>query len=433
MKKDMYISSILRTALCLLVGSLPFSVALAQEPPQPDGDAPIGKRIMERSESRQQLTILVDGQELSNRINRDWTASRNILETGKDALTSAAKGQLSNAVVTLVAGGVTELFKLTTINKTRREKWLSTVRQRNCWTDSLQNSQSINDFYGKISKLGALDPSDMQFNGFDFVEMDGEDVIYRVHCTIDTSANGLYEIINHGKFLLQLDSLYINPYAGHIPNAGQKSKSYPFEFEQDGDEVQYQFSFAVKSSWMTEAIEYFKDVELGRFSIAVTLNEASLNAEGPSGHRVYSYGKRSRQNPTNVPSIYGESLIVPRSYLGISHNDYGNVDNIWSTGEFDVSLTIHEQRRIGDDYWNSPKGKPKYWKNDYKERMNQKDVTFGKWVSQEFSRIDGQAIITTLITTTASAMINDALGIDGKSGTQVPAGKKSGISSAPAP
>lgn len=362
-----------------------------------------------RKDSSVRLTLLTENRTLSGKINKAWTESRSLMDVGASALVSAAKGQIGAASVSLISAGVQGLYNLFTMNKTRKARWLKAVQEQNVWNDSITTIEEVKDFYAKISKDGALDPSDMQFDGFDlrYTDSDGATALH-VHCSVDTTEVGLLEITNHGKFLLRLDTLYVNPYLCHLPVTNGEADGYEFEFEEGADEVSYTLDFRLRASWMTEAIEYFNDKEIGAFKITLTLNKAMLNTAAGS-HMAYRYVAGETDGPG--PRLTGESLIVPRSYLGLSKKPNGETDDVWGTGQFNVRLKVSESRRIDENiYWMEKDNRPKYWKDDYDRRTKYKPQTFTKWLVQSVGK-DGQTVVTTIFSTTATAMVNDVLGI----------------------
>ena len=356
--------------------------------------------------------LLTNGKELPEKINKEFQATRTILNSSAAESITTLKEKASMGAVSLLTYGVESIAKLITRKETRKKEWREAVQNQNVWSDTITNIVEVKDFYSKVSKLGALDPQNMQFDGFDFkyYSEDGE-LAFQLRCSVDTTVTGIAEITRHGKFLLTLDTLFINPYICHLPTS-RSAEGYTFEFEKGAQEVKYTATFVLTASWMTQAIEYFRDQEVGRFTLSFTLRPDLLNQTDRKGRKTFLY-----TSGTDVPaslSLTGESLILPRSYLGISENEEGQTDDIWSNGQFNVKLALKEYREIKDDYWMDKSKRPKYWNDDYKKRTKYQAPKLFKSLKQ-ITGIDGQTTIVEIVTAGGEVAAEQILGVSSSS------------------
>lgn len=250
---------------------------------------------------------------------------------------------------------VNEIMKVTQIRKNRKRAWQEMIDKECLFVDSLTYVNNLTDFYEEGSYNGALDPSDLRFNGFTLnAQRDGKDVL-KFYCHVNTDDEGLCEIYNHSKFSLVLDSMYFYPYRCHLPNWSanqiyldeekEYSRSTRFSFDER-DNLVVSLNFTISSSWYNEAIILAKDVELGTFSVQVPIEKNSLTDS------VFVYKKElAGEKPL---AITGECFIVPRSYMplpgGTAH---------WGTGEYNVKVTVSERCSL------TPKMREN-WKDDYR-------------------------------------------------------------------
>lgn len=381
---------------------------------------------------KRSLTIVVN-KELGDMVSQEW-ASRGLLKDAGNAALQTGKTSFIGAATSLIELGVDQLFKLATRNKRRHNAWLDVVRKQNQWTDTITTVNDVKDFYSSISNVGALDPEGIQFDGFDYKQDDNGELAYHIHCSVDKSEAGLDEITNHGNFRLIIDTLYINPYICNLPNTSRDNrKYYSFNFEKGADNVRYSLDFAIVSSWMNQAIEYFRNQKIGEFSIALNLGEENLNATDSKGRKVFRYIRGDKSFKGITPQIAGKSLIVPRSYIGRVQDENGIAKDVWSTGEYNVKLALNETRNINDKlYWNDPKLSPNYWKDDYSRRINSTSKTLYSWYIQNFGQ-NGETIVTKIISSAAKPFVNKAADeIFSTSSTTVAGGNGAGFAGAAA-
>lgn len=290
---------------------------------------------------------------------------------------AVASGIITSATSTVID----QMMKLTQLRKTQQQEWNRMIKNECRFEDSLSYIDNLTDFYSKGSFNGALDPADLNFNGFNLhTQHNGRDVL-RFYCHVDTEESGIVEIFNHSKFRLVLDSMYFYPYHCHLPNfeANQifveEGKEYErntqFSFEERSD-LSVTISFTITSSWYNEALLLSKDVELGSFCVQVPIEKRHLTDS------VFVY-KRDRSGMPDI-NIAGDCFIVPRSYMPLT-----NGKAHWGTGEYNVKVCI-------DERCNASKSLQQHWRNDYRHlrRMRKEQ----NW--QQFTTFCGQQGTTLL-------------------------------------
>lgn len=260
-----------------------------------------------------------------------------------------------NTIITQTTGiGISEVMNLIETPKKQEAEWKQMIQNECCYEESLTYINGLTDFYSKGSSNGALDPSDFNFNGFTLqAQREGKDVLL-FYSHVDTEEAGLYEIVNHSKFRLVLDSMYFYPYRCHLPNLSsnhihpERGKTYErsvsFNFEER-ENLTVSIDFTVTSSWYNQAIILAKDVELGTFNINIPINPEDLTDS------VFVY-KRTPND--TLMRIAGSCFIVPRSYMPLT----GGAPH-WGTGEYNVKVTVAENCAITKQLQDN-------WKEDYR-------------------------------------------------------------------
>lgn len=287
---------------------------------------------------------------------------------------SRSRSVLSDLEMSMIGGGVgaivnvvgNEIISLTQVRSKQRKLWQE-MRQKECtFIDSIQSVKGQNDFYGRQSVYGPLDPSDMNFDGVTLCANRGGQEVLRMVCHIDTTK--FDHLFLHSKFYLVLDSLVFYPYRSFLPNLKANRINKPRK-NASKNEIEYwntisQFSFSeyqqptiniqmdLFSSWINELVQVYKDVKLGSFSVSIPVNEKELNDS------VYIYC-RETANAQNRPTIdiYGDCFVVPRSYMPVAANNPS-----WGTGEYKMKVLLSEKCRYNPDDKRS-----KRWHRDYKQ------------------------------------------------------------------
>ena len=292
---------------------------------------------------------------------------------------------------------VNEIMKVVDIRDNQKREWRNMIWNECFYEDSLSYINSLSDFYSEGSYFGALDPSNLQFNGFTVEsKKDGQDVL-KFSCHVNTDEEGLNEIYNHSKFRLVLDSMYFYPYRCHLPNMSanyiypEEGKEYDrnthFSFD-DRDDLTVSLNFDITSSWYNEAIILAKDVELGTFSVQIPIDEESLTEDSVF---VYKKGMEGME----PLAIAGDCFIVPRSYMplpgGTAH---------WGTGEYNVKFTIVEECDITNEMRAN-------WKEDYRCLRKMKKNSKVKDYFISLYRQNGNSVMRSLLQSASRTAINE--------------------------
>lgn len=301
---------------------------------------------------------------------------------------------LGSVVSRVSSVGVSEIMKLTEIPKKQKAEWTQMIQNECNYQESLSYINNLTDFYSKGSTHGALDPSDFNFNGFTLhAQHNGKDVL-RFYCHVNTEEDGLYEIVNHSKFRLVLDSMYFYPYQCHLPNLAANhiipkenttyERSTSFNFEER-DNLIVNISFTITSSWYNQAIQLAKDVELGTFSIKIPIDQDHLT----DGVFVYKRGMPDQQ----PMDIAGSCFIVPRSFMPLSEGK-----KHWGTGEYNVKVTVEERCGITPEISDN-------WKKDYRliKKMKTPDSIWPAF--KEFFVQEGNSLLRCSLNTASSTAI----------------------------
>jgi len=325
-------------------------------------------------------------------------------------LSSSFIQKASHAPSELIDIGVsyaTNLFKKGT-NKKSFKRWYGTVSEMNHFRHTFTGDNPIDDFYFLPSKNGALDPSDMKFNGFifrDYVEEDqplksgsasshnhpmkkfvknharGKEALY-VKCSVRTDSIGIFHLANHSKFYLQIDSFVFNPKYCNLPNDSIGKTNEPFSFKKRKN-IRLTLIVKVYSSWVNQSITYTSDQQLGEFEITANINNRDLKTIG--GDHVFIYSPKCNPEIQNsLISVTGESYIVPRSYVG------SLVGHVWDTGQYRLDMELSEQCELNEDHYmesaHTGKTKDKRSSAVHDQRKWKKDVWQQEWKSIKKSK-----------------------------------------------
>lgn len=296
----------------------------------------------------------------------------------------------------------TEIINLAKYRKQQKRKWLQLIENENNYTDSISSIKGLNDFYLQTSRYGALDPSNINFDGISIRgKRNGEDVVY-LSCHIDTTR--LNHLFQHSKFHLVIDTIAFNPYKCHLPNLsangirlrGDEKSERDNSFSYDErDNLNIGMELALSSSWINQAIFVQKDVQLGTFKLNVSI---------PSGTKLYTYSRkqieRNRElmsaNPslrldTAFVAIEGDCFVVPRSYMPISGEQ-----PMWGTGEYNIKVKFRESCQFSQDATRNEK--MKHWRKDYKQlrKMQKKGSQFNEYFKTLWNQ-NGETLVKTML------------------------------------
>ena len=260
--------------------------------------------------------------------------------------TSAFKQKTVNATSNLVSLGLNYLSEAL---KSDREKWYRRAQQQCYFNQLLSTETQINDFYALPSTKGAMDPENLKFDGFgckQYIEVKGDSKegigVFYIFCKMRRDSIGLQHIINHSKFMVEVDSLVFNPKYCNLPNDSTGSADSRFSFEKR-DNLNLQLKVRFYSSWMNQATMITNNQLLGEFTVNVEVDKNKLNSEG-----LFIYDKND-PDFENLFSVDGDSFIVPRSYTGTTDGVSYNLS--WGTGQYRIEMEVSERCSIVDSYY----------------------------------------------------------------------------------
>ncbi len=366
------------------------------------------------------------------------------------AYRSQFSDKLTSTSASIITLGINFLYdKLAS----HRQDWMQAIQKECTYTKKLAMQTEIVDFYKEPSTQGALDPANIVFSGFgcrQFVETNVGDrqdtlTVFYIYCNLRTDEIGCQRITNHSKFEVEVDSIYFDPYHSNLPNDSvvDAQNSIKFDFSKRKD-LSLSLTANFTSSWMNEAIQINKDVQLGEFKVNVRIDEEDLRDS------VFTY-KRSREANSRKGqkvSVTGDCFIVPRSYVGTL--DGTAFTNAWGTGQYKLEMQLSESCNINQEYYmekqtqthasdsNNKKGKKskEKWNDNWKEEWkiikkrktatslfcNMKDAVVTEWKGKEWITTIIEPI-STAITDTSNQIIGGSSNGGGNSG---PSGSSGG-------
>lgn len=382
--------------------------------------------IMAQAQPESGLSGAVMMEEVDN-----WQISVNTMDSGcRDRITSVVDRMQANGATRSVAGDIlkamgyggitaavdivaTEVINLAKYRKQQKQKWMQMIQQENNYTDSLMYVSGVKDFYSETSGYGALDPSNINFDGISLRGMRNGDEVVFISCHIDTTR--LDHLFQHSKFHLVVDTIAFNPFKCHLPNLAANGIRM-MKDDKNGRDNSFKFSerehltigmeLSVYSSWINEAVMVQKDVLLGTFK---------MNVRIPDNVQSYHYSRTEalRENKELV-EMEGDCFVVPRSFMPISATE-----RMWGTGEYNLKVKFRESCQFSQDATTNEK--LKHWEKDYKQlRAMQKN---GSQANEYFSTLWKQNGAT-LVKTMVKQGLNSGL----QSAGILPAGSSSGMS-----
>lgn len=286
-----------------------------------------------------------------------------------------AAGRFSSAAGNLVNFGANTLYNTL---RSHRKDWMEAVKKENLYLKNLKMQTDIVDFYKEGSQQGPLDPASLAFDGFgcrqiiQLINEEGkqeEHEVFNVSCSLRDDDIGMKRIVNHTKFEVQVDSVYFDPWLCNLPNDSLTNPANRIEFDFDKrTNLTFTLTASITSSWMTEAMQIFKDQPLGEFRVTVRIRKEDLDEDG-----IFRYvrGKEADKNKQVV--VVGESFMVPRSYVGtVDGRQYS--DSAWGTGQYRVDMNVCESCQINEPYYLHPTEGQKHaqkwnkkWKHEWKK------------------------------------------------------------------
>ena len=375
---------------CLLI----LCVGMVAAQPKKSGRAPFanGERP-EVKETGREYSIIVYERQSGNPLSfereiSNGRAGDGFFEGIFDIYRSTFAGKITNLSTNILGTGVNLLVKAFNQKKENQANWNSSIQKEMNYTKNLPMQTEIADFYRNTSKIGAMDPEGMMFNGLgcrQYITYKDDDgivkkiLVFEIACSLDDSQTGKQRILHHGKFEIKVDSIRFNPFLCDLPNDSLSSKQVnealriPFDFERRQN-LSFKLKANITSSWMNEAIEIFKDQQLGQFQVEFTIPDSTvLDSIGKwKGYFTYNSAYApDRENPKKKVMVSGECFIVPRSFIG----NYRDGDEatpsttpIWGTGQYRVDMQISESCQMNSNYYDSDDKWKEEWKKIKKRR-----------------------------------------------------------------
>lgn len=270
-----------------------------------------------------------------------------------------------------------------------QQKWLKAVQAQCSFSKELSSDTKISDFYAAPSERGPMDPENLCFKGFgcrSFLECQEDPTqgreVFLLACKLRTDSLGIAHMVNHSKFMVEIDSLTFDPYHCNLPNDSTGKATNRFSFEKRKD-LMFSVTIKVFSSWINEYAQISNDQQIGEFTITAKIDQSKLNENG-----VFIYDKNDPDFEKLV-AISGDCFLVPRSYIGNTKKG-----DKWGTGEYRVEMTVSESCQINTDYYyvrpvgngqevayaNSQPGREKWdkdkWKTEWTEMQADKNSSF---------------------------------------------------------
>lgn len=421
---------------CLTLAGFALQSTSAQMPGMKSGIAPNGRPADRWEVSIRQMPpeIRAEITETMDRLNGSEEDRGIIADVGH----AVGMGIISG----LVDAVVTETFNLANYRKKQKREWMKMIQNENNYTDSITSIRGLKDFYNANSRRGALDPSDINFDGIEIRGIrNGQEVIY-MSCSIDRDR--LEHMFRHSKFNLVLDTLAFYPYQCHLPNVTangirtmkdlRKGKAEVkgdtiirpgnggngFSFDERNN-LRIGIDFSIYSSWINQAVQVHDNVELGKFKFNINI---------PDNVRVYTYSRKgilneARQMPQETRdaflndrllAIEGDCFVVPRSYMPL-----GSGEPMWGTGEYNIKVKVRESCQFAE---NSEKAR--HWREDYK-RLRQMQRRSGE-VQEYFQTLwnqYGNNLVKSSYSTALKTTVNNLTGQSAGNGSSKASAPKS--------
>lgn len=318
----------------------------------------------------------------------------------------ATRGVMTDVLGSMLIGGVTatvdvvatEIINLAKYKKNQKQKWIQMIENECNYTDSISSIKGLKDFYNEVSTLGALDPSNINFDGISIRGTRNNREVLYMSCHIDTTR--LDQMFQHSKFNLILDTLIFHPYECHLPNlqangirmlSGEKTErdnSFSFDERQN---LCIGLEMILSSSWINEAVMVMNDVELGSFKLNVNIDAATPEYIY-SRKQIQKNRALELQRDTSYVQIEGDCFVVPRSYMPISGGK-----RMWGTGEYRIKVKMRESCQFVND--KDRNKKMKQWYKDYRQlrKMQKKGSLTGEYFKTIWQQ-SGNTLVKQMLT-----------------------------------
>lgn len=208
--------------------------------------------------------------------------------------------------------------------------------ERKKYTAEYAGAAVNNYFYNMPSARGPLDPSGMQFSGFEFLRT------VKVKRKIDTAVyfkvsvdnSNPYDIVNNSVFRLKLDKIVVKHAKAKIPGFRWYLPWTLLYKNSRKNTLNLDVDVAIYADWITNDLVMNKNVEVDRF--AFSLRNAPLDPQLGTYRSFY-------QSLEGSP-LGGYSFIVPRSF-GYYLNATKATDPCWGQGIYAVYVNVKEAGR----------------------------------------------------------------------------------------
>ena len=386
------------------------------------GNAPFGERknLGVKDAEREYSIIVYERQSNSPlSLDRELSSGRSGRFIGGiyDVYRSTLAGKVINLSTSVIGTGYNMVVKALNKKKENHANWKSSVEKESFYSKKLPMQTEISDFYRTTSDIGAMDPREMMFKGLgcrQYITYKADDgtskriLVFEIACSLDDSKLGKQRIIHHGKFEIKVDSIRFNPYLCDLPNDSLTTEQVndalriPFDFQRRKN-LTFRLNAIITSSWMNEAIELFKDQQLGQFQVEFTIPDSTVLDSIGKWKGYYTYNSTynpDRENPKKQVIVSGECFIVPRSFVGYYKSDSENTPSttpLWGTGQYRVDMQVTETCQMNNLYYNSDEK----WKEEGKiiKRRKPNPSSFNTFLHQaknEFDLEDHKWICTIL-------------------------------------
>lgn len=185
-------------------------------------------------------------------------------------------------------------------------------------------SQPDNYFYDQVSTVNSIDPTGLQFKGFQIVRLlsnknKQSDTLFYAKFILDTTEGRFGEIVNTGIFHLRLDSIMI---------VRPKVKA-PKNIRKINMDVEVDFT----SSYRSDDGQFYSGAPLGKF--IYSLRNAPLLGNGITERNFYN------SIDSVKPKLTGECFMVPRS-AGFYKTKNGVLEACYGQGLYSINISVKE-------------------------------------------------------------------------------------------
>ncbi|MCC8176086.1 MAG: hypothetical protein LIO91_06610 [Bacteroidales bacterium] len=252
-----------------------------------------------------------------------------------------------NSTSNLLSYAVSALINAT---KSKQNEWYQAALQQCRFERNLKSETKTDDFYALPSQNGPMDPQDMKFKGFGlryYLEEKGNpehgQPIFKMFCRVKTDEEGIRSIVDHGKFLVELEELSFTPKYCGLPYDSCSRALKVFDFDKRKD-LTFTITAKIYSSWFNEVATYTDDQLLGQFTVTTKIEKDMLNP----ADSTFTYDPTNPKHQQWV-TLTGDCFMVPRSYTGTL--DAKNPSPTWGTGQYRVEMNLVASCAINDSYY----------------------------------------------------------------------------------